>query len=244
MRLFSLLLCGALLTGCASAPPDDPGGIWINQAAIDAARESGRLREALLAYGPNLEWQIHPERQQASYSNGFELVEGRLQAVGAGQWQVTFYGDYEEQLRLQGDQLTQVASGYWPEQRFARAPTRGDEQAPLGSSFEQALYRDYLGGDWLIEEGQGQGGLVRFIDNGQVQGLPGAERFALCLAGDCAAMSGEHDSLWLQAGDQGSPWLFVHEGDRLRIFEAHNRAQFDEMPEYQPGPQRWLLKRR
>jgi hypothetical protein len=243
MRLLSLLLCSALLVGCAGTPSNDPSGTWINQAAIDAARESGRLREALLAYGPNLEWQIDPERQQASYSNGFELAEGRLQAAGDGRWQVTFYGDYQEQLSLHGGQLTQVASGYWPEQRFARSADQSNG-APLGSSFEQALYRDYLGGDWLIAEGLGQGGLVRFAADGQVQGLPGAERFALCLAGDCAAMSGEHDSLWLQAGDQGSPWLFVHEGDQLRIFEAHNRAQFDEMPEYQPGPQRWLLKRR
>ncbi|SDP60013.1 hypothetical protein [Ectopseudomonas guguanensis] len=243
MRLLPLLLLGALLGGCASTPNNDPSGTWINQAAIDAARESGRLREALLAYGPNLEWHIDPERQQASYSNGFELAEGRLQSAGEGRWQVTFYGDYKEQLSIQNGELVQVASGYWPEQHFTRFQGSG-EAKPLGSSFEQALYRDYLGGDWLIEEGLGQGGLVRFNSDGQVQGLPGAERFALCLAGDCAAMSGEHDSIWLQAGDQGSPWLFVHEGNRLRIFEAQNRAQFDEMPEYQPGPQRWLLKRR
>ena len=42
-----------LLTGCAGTP--DPSGTWINQAAIDAASKSGKLREALLAYGPNLE---------------------------------------------------------------------------------------------------------------------------------------------------------------------------------------------
>lgn len=243
MRLLPLLLLAALLGGCASTPNNDPSGTWINQAAIDAARESGRLREALLAYGPNLEWQIAPEQQQASYSNGFELAEGKLQATGEGTWQVTFYGDYKEKLRLDTAGLWQVASEYWPEQQFTRVDSK-DGPAPLGSRFEQALYRDYLGGDWLIEEGQGQGGLVRFQPDGQLEGLPGAERFALCLAGDCAAMSGEHDSIWLQTGNQGSPWLFVHEGDQLRIFEAHNRAQFDEMPEYQPGPQRWLLKRR
>ena len=83
MRLIALLLCSTLLAGCASKPNNDPSGTWINQAAIDAARESGRLREALLAYGPNLEWHIDPERQQASYSNGFELAEGRLQSAGA-----------------------------------------------------------------------------------------------------------------------------------------------------------------
>lgn len=244
MRLFPLLLCIVLLTGCASSADNDPSGIWINQAAIEAARNSGRLREALLAYGPNLEWQIDPQRQQASYSNGFELTEGRLQALADSHWQITFYGDYQEQLQLRNGQLLQVASGHWPEQRFSRLTPQGNDAPALGSSFEQALYRAYLGGDWLIAEGRGQGGLVRFSATGEVQGLPGAERFALCLAGDCASMSGEHDSLWLQSGNQGRPWLFVHEGDQLRIFEAHNRAQFDEMPEYQPGPQHWLLQRR
>lgn len=171
MRLTPLLLCvcGALLSGCASTPNNDPSGIWINQAAIEAAVESGRLREALAAYGPNLEWQVDPQRQQADYSNGFELAEGRLKALDEGRWQVTFYGDYKEQLQLRGGKLTQVASDYWPEQQFVRVP-HTDENLPLGSSFEQALYRDYLGGDWLIEEGLGQGGLVRFAPLARCRG--------------------------------------------------------------------------
>ena len=74
-------------------------------------------------------------------------------------------------------------------------------------------------------------------------GLPGAERFALCLAGDCAAMSGEYDSLWLQLGQEGNEWIFVRDGDQLQIFEALNRAQPDEMPDLYPGPERWLLER-
>lgn len=146
MRLLPLLLLAALLSGCASTPNNDPSGTWINQAAIDAARESGRLREALLAYGPNLEWQINPEQQQASYSNGFELAEGRLQGAGEGRWQVSFYCDYNEQLAIQNGELVQIASEYWPEQHFARVNS-SSEPKPLGSSFEQALYRHYLGGD-------------------------------------------------------------------------------------------------
>ncbi|GIZ13724.1 hypothetical protein [Pseudomonas sp. NCCP-436] len=244
MRLLPLLICSILLAGCASNAKHTPDGIWINQAAIDAAAESGRLRESLLAYGPNLEWQIASQHQQASYSNGFELAEGHLTALADGHWQVSFYGDYQEQLHVAGNRLTQIASGYWPEQHFIRLTDSTGTPPPLGASFEQTLYRAYLGGDWLIEQGPGQGGLVRFSPKGEVAGLPGAERYALCLAGDCAAMSGEHDSIWLQLGDQGSPWLFVHEGNQLRIFEAENRAQFDEMPQYQPGPQRWRLKRR
>jgi len=84
---------------------------------------------------------------------------------------------------------------------------------------------------------------VIFHADGKLDGLPGAERFALCLAGDCAAMSGEYDSLWLQLGQEGNEWIFVRDGDQLQIFEALNRAQSDEMPDLHPGPQRWLLER-
>ena len=56
-------------------------------------------------------------------------------------------------------------------------------------------------------------------------------------------MSGENDSLWLQLGQQGSPWLFQRDGEQLRILEAINRAQVDEVPDYHPGQQVWLLER-
>lgn len=96
----------------------------------------------------------------------------------------------------------------------------------------------------MIKQGLGEGGLVLFQADGSVQGLPGAERYALCLAGDCAAMSGEYDSLWLQLGNQGQSWLFEREGEQLRVFEALNRSQIDEMPNYYKGQQRWLLVKR
>jgi hypothetical protein len=38
--------------------------------------------------------------------------------------------------------------------------------------------------------------------------------------------------------------LFEREGEQLRIFEALNRAQIDEMPDYGKGQQRWLLQQR
>ncbi|NMY50418.1 hypothetical protein [Pseudomonas sp. WS 5011] len=241
--LFVALLTGVLLSGCASTP-QDPSGTWINQAAIEAAVESGNLREALLAYGPNLEWQLDSPRQLASFSNGFERGEGRFKRQADGELRVHFYGDFEESLSLNNDELIQAQSDTWPEQRFVRAPTAPGPLTPPGSSFEQALYSAYLGGTWLIEEGLGQGGLVLFQADGSLQGLPGAERYALCLAGDCAAMSGEFDSLWLQLGDQGQGWLFEREGDQLRVFEALNRSQIDEMPNYYKGQQRWLLELR
>jgi hypothetical protein len=117
--LFVALLTGVLLSGCASTP-QDPSGTWINQAAIEAAVESGNLREALLAYGPNLEWQLDSPRQLASFSNGFERGEGRFKRQADGELRVHFYGDFEESLSLNNDELIQAQSDTWPEQRFVR----------------------------------------------------------------------------------------------------------------------------
>ncbi|UVE17715.1 hypothetical protein NVV93_19500 [Pseudomonas sp. LS44] len=241
-HLCALLLSATLLGGCASAP-QDPSGIWINQAAIDDAAEGGPLREALLAYGPNLEWQIDTQRQVAIASNGFELDEGQLHGDPASGWQVDFYGDFHERLNLEDDQLVQVQSASSPQQRFVRATRVVAPNAPQGSSFEHSLYAAYLGGTWTITEGSGRDGLVRFHPDGQVEGLPGADRYALCLAGDCAAMSGAHDGIWLQLGEQGRSWLFEREGADLRVFEALNQAAANEMPDYRPGQLVWRLHR-
>ena len=241
-HLLCLLVCAAVLSGCASKPKD-PSGIWINQAAIDAAVKGGHLREALLAYGPNLEWSLNSARQQAVFSNGFELADGALSAQANGEWQVSFYGENHETLKPEGDQLLQLASPTWPEQRFMRPKTPLASGAPTGSNFEYSLYEAYLGGTWKIRSGPGQDGLVLFHADGKLEGLPGAERYALCLAGDCAAMSGEYDSLWLQLGKEGNEWVFVRDGDQLQIFEALNRAAPDEIPDLHPGELRWLLER-
>ncbi len=232
------LLCLALLTGCAGTPKT-PDGTWINQAAVDAASQGGSLREALLAYGPNLEWRIDSQHGEAAYSNGAQTAQGRLLADGEQRWTVRFTEDVQENLQLADGNLQQQASPQAPEQRFVRS----EPGARLGSRFEQALYQAYLSGQWKIEEGLGQGGLVLFHPDGRIEGLPGAERYALCLAGDCAAMSGEHDSLWLQQGQQGAPWLFQRDGDQLHIFQAHNRASADQFPDFTPGAQAWLLRR-
>src|SRR5690606_18521814 len=157
------LSCAALLGGCASPPQEpDPSGTWINQAAIEAAGSGGKLREALAAHGPNLEWRIDALRRRATFSNGFELGEGQLIGERGANWQVLFYGDYRETLSLEEDELVQQASDAWPEQRFVRPRTPPPGDAPTGSSFEQALYASYLGGTWKIRQGPGSGGLVHF----------------------------------------------------------------------------------
>lgn len=238
-----LLLSAAFLGGCSSPASHDPNGIWINQAAIDAASQGGNLREALLAYGPNLEWTIDAARKTANVSNGFELDEGLLVDQPDGQWRVDFHGDFHEQLNVENDKMVQAESKTGPEQRFQRSALALPLGAPPGSSFEHALYAAYLGGTWKITRGPGVKGLVLFHPDGKVEGLPGGDRYALCLAGDCAAMSGDNDSLWLQLGNQGNVWLFKRDGDELEIFQAVNQAQLNEMPQYLPGVITWVLEK-
>ncbi|MBV4532061.1 hypothetical protein HU719_011620 [Pseudomonas sp. SWRI107] len=234
-----LALAALLLGGCASHKPEDFNGTWINQDAIDAAVKGTSLRQALADHGPVFEWKVDVKNQKASFSNGFEAADGRL-AANQKDWQVEFEGGQNEQLTLAGDELeAKDPSGHT--QTFVRA--QASNSAPLGSSFERELYKAYLGGDWKILEGRGQGAVVRFSDNGSVTGLPGPDRFALCMAGDCATMGAGNDSLWLERNQLGAPWIFKREGNRLEIFQAVNRAQPDEMPQLAAGARQWVLEK-
>ena len=241
-QALTLSLAALVLGGCASHKPEDYNGTWINQGAIDAAAKGVGLRQALASNGPNFEWNVDTANQRAIFSNGFEVVEGQLSVVDE-QWKVAFGGDHSEQLELDGDELVQAAGQDTPEQQFEKARAPAPAGAPVGSSFEKALYGAYLGGDWKIVEGPGKGGVVRFADNGGVNGLPNLTRYALCLAGDCASISGHYDSLWLERNQQGNPWIFTRDGDTLEIFQALNSAQPNEMPQLKPGARQWVLER-
>ncbi|MDR9751049.1 hypothetical protein RG836_06300 [Pseudomonas sp. SZMC_28357] len=243
-KALALSLCAVLLGGCASNPADrDISGTWINQVAIDAAAKGGPLREALQAYGPNLEWDVNTKAAQARYTNGFENVEGKLLGEKPGAWAVDFYGSSATELKRDGKQLSQAASENEPEQVFDRAVIPVPEGAPIGASFERALYSAYMGGSWQVVSGNGEGNTVQFQADGQVTGLPGADRYALCLAGDCASMSGGNDSIWLQQGGQGNSWIFARKGKTLEIFQSVNTALADEMPSYTAGDRKWLLEK-
>lgn len=243
-KALALSLAALLLGGCASDPADrDISGTWINQAAIDAAAKGGPLREALQGYGPNLEWDVNTRAGQARYTNGFENVEGKLLGEEDGAWKVDFYGSSASELKRDGDQLSQAATENEPQQVFDRAQVQVPEGAPIGASFERALYAAYLGGTWNIASGPGQGATVQFQPDGQVSGLPGADRYALCLAGDCASMSGGNDNIWLQQNGQGNPWIFTRDGKKLEIFQTVNAALADEMPSFTPGDRKWVLEK-
>jgi hypothetical protein len=239
----ALTLLAGLLAGCASKPPVDPDGIWINQNAIDAATKGKNLRQALLANGPNLEWTLNTKANQATFSNGFEMGEGKMLPEKNGQWDVDFYGNYKEVLTIKGADLNQAASDSGAEQHFIKAPIPAEAGASSGSTFERSLYTAYMGGSWKIVDGPGAGGIAHFSALGQVDGLAGIDRYALCLAGDCAAMSGEYDSMWLEMAGKGNAFIFQRNGDKLEILQAVNQAQPSEMPNLQPGARRWLLQK-
>ncbi|SDN76954.1 hypothetical protein SAMN04489798_1123 [Pseudomonas arsenicoxydans] len=243
-KALALSLVALFLGGCASNPADrDISGTWINQAAIDAAAKGGPLREALQAYGPNLEWNVNTKAAQARYTNGFENVEGKLLGEESGGWKVDFYGSSASELKRDGKRLNQAANDNEPEQVFDRALIQVPDGAPIGASFERALYTAYMGGSWKIVSGPGEGSAVQFQADGQVAGLPGADRYALCLAGDCASMSGGNDNMWLQLSGQGNTWIFARKGKEMEILQAVNTAQADEMPQFTPGERKWLLEK-
>ncbi|VVN96722.1 hypothetical protein [Pseudomonas fluorescens] len=243
-QALALSLLAVFLGGCASDPADrDISGTWINQSAIDAAAKGGPLREALQAYGPNLEWDINTRAGQARYTNGFENVEGKLLGEESGAWKVDFYGSSASELSRDGKQLQQMATDSEPEQVFDRAQDTVPAGAPIGASFERALYSAYMGGGWKIVSGPGEGNTARFQADGRIEGLPGADRYALCLAGDCASMSGGNDNIWLQQNGQGNTWIFARKDKQLEIFQTINTAQADEMPSFTPGNRQWLLEK-
>lgn len=235
-----IVLAALLLGGCASHKPEDLNGTWINQKAIDEVVESGRVTQTLNKHGIELEWKLDVANQKASFSNGFEGVDGQL-ILNEDQWQVSTEGEEPARLTLRGDEL-KVANRTFGEQTFVRVKSPPAANAPLGGSFEKALYQAYLGGNWKIVEGQGKGASVRFGDTGNVTGLPGPDRFALCLAGDCATMGGSNDSLWLERNQRGAPFILKRDGDKLEIFQAVNRAQPDEMPVLAAGKRQWVLE--
>ncbi|MCU7648120.1 hypothetical protein [Pseudomonas piscis] len=243
-KALAVSLLAAMLGGCASDPAKhDVGGIWINQVAIDAASKGGPLREALQANGPTLEWEINTKAGQARYTNGFETVEGKLPSESTDSAKIEVYGSTPTELKRNGKRLFQVANDNEPEQVFDRPKEPAPEGAPLGANFERALYSAYLGGKWKIVNGPGLGNGVEFQADGAVQGLPGVDRYALCLAGDCASMSGGNDSIWLQLNGRGNSWIFVRKDQQLEIFQAVNTALADEVPSLTPGNQQWLLEK-
>src|SRR3546814_15326741 len=157
-KALALSLAALLLGGCASDPADrDISGTWINQAAIDAAAKGGPLREALQAYGPNLEWDVNTRAGQARYTNGFENDEGKLLGEEDGAWKVDFYGSSASELQRDGDKLNQTATENEPQQVFDGAQVQVPAGGPVGASFESGTYSAYMRGAGYNVDAPGQG---------------------------------------------------------------------------------------
>ncbi|MFP5427527.1 MAG: hypothetical protein ACLGJA_16980 [Gammaproteobacteria bacterium] len=240
-KALPLALAALLLGGCASHKPEDYNGTWINQAAIDAATDAGSLRYTLGSHGAPFEWNIDVARKQASFTNGFEAHDGEIVAV-TDQMQVTFPGNHIDRFVLSGDQL-QVTDSHGMKQHFVKPEHPAPAGARIGSSFEKALYKAFMGGEWKILEGPGKGSVVRFADDGGVTGLPGPDRYALCMSGDCTSMGGENDTLWLERNQRGGPFIFKRAGDKMEIFQVINNALPEDIPQLSPGKRQWVLER-
>jgi hypothetical protein len=245
MRHIASSLLTLLLSGCVHALTEaDINGIWINQQAIDAAAaQDSPLLNSLYTFGPNLEWNINTKDGKVRYlSNGFEIIEGTLLGEQAGRWRVDFSDHYTELKRV-ARQLKQSATPNEPEQWFSRAQPPASAGAPLGTLFKHALYAAYMGGAWAIIKGPGTGNAVHFTGDGKVSGLPGADRYALCLGGDCADMNGDFQNLWLAQGAKTDAWLFTKKGKQLDIFHYLNTALPDEKPRYVTTTLQWRLEK-
>jgi hypothetical protein len=134
-------------------------------------------------------------------------------------------------LELDGDELRAINPA-GAEQHFVRSEAASN--APLGGSFERRCTKPSWAATGRSSRARAKAP-VRFSDTGNVTGLPGVDRFAVCLAGDCATMGGGNDSMWLERNQRGAPWIFKRDGDTLEIFQAVNRAQPDEMPSWLPA---------
>ena len=239
-----LILSLLLLSSCTSTPGEtDISGIWINQAAIDAAAQGQSLRETLNTHGRNLEWDINTRTGRAQVSSGFEMGEGQLLQKSPNAWTVDYSGYGTDELRLDGKRLTQLAKEHVPRQVFSRSSKTAKTSARWGDTFRHALNAAYMGGQWEIIDGQGRGQIVVFTADGYVSGLPRIDRYELCLDGDCATQGAGNDTLYLGTGDLKDSWIFVRKGQQLEIFHGINQSRPDEIPQLTPGPRQWLLEK-
>lgn len=239
-----LILVLVLLGGCTHVPQAfDINGLWINQAAIDAAAQGRPLIKTLDANGSNLEWSIDTRSGQALARSAFEAGEGQLLPKAPGKWTVDYNGHGSDELRLNQQQLIQLPRKNLPGQVFQRTNQTPQTGTGWGATFRHALNSAYMGGQWKVVEGPGAGGTLAFKTDGSVSGLGANDRYELCLGGDCATQGAGNDTLYLGKGDVGDSWIFVRYGNTLEIFQAINHSRPDEIPQLSPGPRQWLLEK-
>jgi hypothetical protein len=82
----------------------------------------------------------------------FENVEGKLLGEQSGAWKVDFYGSSASELKRDGNLASPPATTSRRKSSTAHIPV--PEGAPIGASFERALYSAYMGGSWKIVSGR------------------------------------------------------------------------------------------
>jgi hypothetical protein len=231
-----------LLTGCKLLPQAaDISGVWINQAAIDAAAQGRPLLETLNANGWNLQWNIDASTGKAQVHNAYETGTGRLKLESPGRWAVASSGQTIEHLQSVGGQLVQQPRQHLPGQVFRRPGQTIFAGSQGQTTFRLVLNSAYMGGLWRILEGEGFGGSVVFNATGGVSGLGCNDQYELCLGGDCATQGAGYDSLRLGQSHMTNIFIFVRYGNRMEILQAVNSSPLGEIPQFRPGPRQWLL---
>lgn len=240
--MHALLAIGlSLLGGCMHTPPEtNIDGIWINQPTIDAAA----LGQPLNIHGTPLEWHIDTRMGKAQVRNGFEMDEGQLLRKAADTWTVDYGDGHTDELRLDGKQLIQETSQHMSQQAFNRPPETVKTGGNWVNTFVKALNAAYMAGEWRIVEGPGKGTTAMFTPEGRVSGLGNADRYTLCLDGDCRSQGSGNETLLLSGAGDSDTWIFVRKGKRMEIFNAINLSAPDEIPQLRQGAQHWLLEKR
>ena len=233
----TLLILGLLLlSGCI---PADISGVWINQPIIDVAAQGKPLN----IHGTHLEWHIDTRAGKAQVRNGFEMSEGQLLLKSPNAWIVDYGGGHTDELQFDGKYLTQATNQYAPQEVFSRPTETVETGDNWVNTFVKALNTAYMAGEWNIIDGPGKGTTAMFTAQGRVSGLGQADRYTLCLDGDCRSQGAGNETLLLGHAGTDDTWIFVRKGKQLEIFQAVNTAQADEVPSFTPGPRQWLLEK-
>lgn len=238
----TLLTLGVLLLSGCTHPSvgTDIEGVWINQSVIDLAAQG----QPLNIHGTPLEWHIDTRAGKAQVRNGFEMSEGRLLLKSSNAWIVDYGGGDIDELQFDGKQLIQATRQYVPQAVFSR-PTESVETAENWvNTFVNTLNAAYMAGEWSIVEGAGKGTTATFTAQGRVSGLGQADRYKLCLDGDCRSQGAGNETLFLGHAGTDDTWIFVRKGKQLEIFQAVDTAQAGEIPQFTPGPRQWLLRKK
>jgi hypothetical protein len=227
----ALLLCVAGAAPAAEpAPAAALAGTWINQSALDAARAAHGVRAAAGAFEPATDLTFAAAGNRVTFGNQMEQWEGTWHRIGPRRFEIAgLYGGAGHppafaQLAADGRTFRLRPPG-----GAADKAARTYVRAPAG--FPAALNAAVIAGRYRPPASCACGPAVTFRADGTVRGITGYTHYAVCVAGDCAAMT-DADALTL-TGKAGTKLVYYRfEAGRLELRSVRNTAAADEKPSY------------